>query len=309
MQQPYLKLFLPDADNPFEQLQAEQAAAVAERHGIRLDVDFARGDFAVQVRQIYQATHSENGRPDLVLVMPVNEAALKSLSEATVVSGIGWVFLNRMAGSVSSLQQLRPGTPVAYVAPDQKEIGRIHARQVRLLFPQGANVLYVHGRITTSSAEARQIGFREALVTAGPKIDVVSALDGNWNAKDSESAIARWLQLMLPARLRVDAVVCQSDYMAAGALEALRRTAEALNLPHVRTIPVLGCDGLTSVGKKLVDDGRLAATIVVPTTSDRAVEMIAIACRNATPLPPELLLAPKGYPDDAALIRRHRQTA
>jgi ABC-type sugar transport system substrate-binding protein len=305
---PYLRLFLTDADNPFEKMHAEAAVAAAERLGARLEVQFAGNDFAVQVRQIYESTHREGDKPDVVIVMPVKEAALKSLSETTVSGGVGWVFLNRCAGTIEGLRQLAPTMLVSFVAPDQKQIGRIHARQARLLLPQGGSVLYIHGRITTSSAEARQAGFREALATPGPAIDVVACLDGNWNAQDTQSVLTRWLQLMVPAKLRLDAIVCQSDFMAAGALEALRATAERLNNPGVARLPVLGCDGLISVGKKLVDDGRLAATVVVPTSSDRAVELVVAAFHGA-PLPAELLLEPRGYPDDAALARRHRQTA
>jgi len=305
---PYLRLFLTDADNPFEQMHAEAAAVAAERLGARLEVQFAGGDFSVQVRQIYESTHREGDKPDVVLVMPVKEAALKSLSETTVSNGVGWVFLNRFAGTIEGLRQVNPRMLVSFVAPDQKHIGRIHARQARLLLPQGGSVLYIHGRITTSSAEARQAGFREALAMPGPPIDVVACLDGNWSSQDTQSVLTRWLQLMVPANLRVDAIVCQSDFMAAGALEALRLTAERLNNPTVARLPVLGCDGLTSVGKKLVDDGRLAATVVVPTSSDKAVELVVAAYRGAS-LPAEVLLEPRAYPDDAALMRQHRQTA
>jgi len=306
--QPYLRLFLTDADNPFEQMHAESAAVAAERLGARLEVQFAGGDFSVQVRQIYESTHREGDKPDVVLVMPVKEAALRSLSETTVSAGVGWVFLNRLAGTIEGLRQVNPRMLVAFVAPDQKHIGRIHARQARLLLPQGGSVLYVHGRITTSSAEARQAGFREALAMPGPPIDVVACLDGNWNSQDTQSVLTRWLQLMVPAKLRLDAIVCQSDFMAAGALEALRATAERLNNPMVARLPVLGCDGLTSVGKKLVDDGRLAATVVVPTSSDKAVELVVAAYRGAS-LPAEVLLEPRAYPDDVTLMRQHRQTA
>ena len=308
MPAPYLRLFLTDAENPFEKMQAETATAVAERLGARLEVLFAANDFAVQVRQIYESTHRPD-RPDAVLVMPVKEAALKSLSESTVTNGVGWVFLNRIAGTVAGLRQLNPSVLVSYVAPDQAEIGRIHARQARLLLPKGGTVLYIHGRITTSSAEARRAGFREALGTPGPKIDVVASLDGNWSAQDTQSVLTRWLQLMVPAKLRLDAIVCQNDYMATGALEALRVTAERLNTPAVARLPVVGCDGMVAVGKKLVDEGRLAATVIVPPSSDRAVELVVAAYRGRTPLPPEMLLAPRAYPDDSVLMRYHRQTA
>jgi len=309
MSRPYLRLFLTDADNPFEKMQAESATAVAERLGARLDVQFAANDFSLQVRQIYESTHREQDRPDVVLVMPVKEAALKSLSESTVTGGVGWVFLNRIAGSVSALRQVNPNVLVSYVAPDQLEIGRIHARQVRMLLPQGGTVLYIHGRITTSSAEARRTGFREALALPGPKVDLVACLDGNWSAQDTQGVLSRWLQLMVPAKLRLDAIVCQSDFMASGALEALRQTADRLNNHQVSRLPVLGCDGMVSVGKKLVDDGRLAATVIVPPSSDRAVELVVAAFRQQAVLPAEVSLPPRGYPDDASLMRRHRQTA
>jgi inositol transport system substrate-binding protein len=309
MDRPYIRLFFPDADNPAEQLQAEQAAAAAERLHITLDIEFASSDFALQVRQIYKSTRQDVDRPDVVLVMPVQEAALKTLSESTVASGIGWVFLNRSAGNVPTLRQLSPHVPVSFVTPDQKEIGRIHARQLRRVFPEGANILYVQGRVTTSSAEARYAGLREALAQPGPKIEVVSALDGNWSSKDTQATLVRWLQLMLPAKLRVDAIVCQSDFMAMGALEALKIMADKLGTPALRNLPVIGCDGMTSVGKKLVDDNRLTATVIVPTTADRAIELVVAACREHVDMKTEVLLPPRGYPDDATLIRRTRQTA
>jgi ABC-type sugar transport system substrate-binding protein len=309
MERPYVRLFFPDADNPAEQLQAEQATAAGDRLKITLDVEFAGGDFALQVRQIYKATRQDIEKPDIVVVMPVQEAALKTLSESTVAAGIGWVFLNRSAGNVPALRQLKPGVPASFVTPDQKEIGRIHARQLRRLFPDGANILYVQGRVTTSSAEARHAGLREALASPGPKIEVVSSLDGNWSAKDTQATLVRWLQLMLPAKLRVDAIVCQSDFMAMGAIEALKVMADKLGNPALRSLPVLGCDGMTSVGKKLVDEGRLASTVVVPTTADKAIEAIVQAYRDKSELAAEILLPPRGYPDDATLVRRNRATA
>jgi len=309
MHRPYVRLLFPDADNPAEQLQAEQATIASDRLKITLDVEFAGGDFALQVRQIYKATRQDVEKPDVVIVMPVQEAALKTLSESTVASGIGWVFLNRSAGNVPALRQLKPGIPVSLVTPDQKEIGRIHARQLRRLFPEGANILYVQGRVTTSSAEARHAGLREALASPGPKIEVVSALDGNWSAKDTQATLVRWLQLMLPAKLRVDAIVCQSDFMAMGAIEALKVMADKMGNPALRSLPVIGCDGMTSVGKKLVDEGRLSATVVVPTTADKALELVVQAHRENREMAPEVHLPPRGYPDDATLIRRNRQTA
>ena len=305
----YVRLFLPDSDNPYQQLQAKEARDAAARLGLRVDVDSADGDFSLQVRQIFKATRQDSGPPRVVIVMPVQESALKSLAESTVALGIGWIFLNRSAGSLRALRASNPKVPASLVSPDQKEIGRVQARQLRRLFPQGAHILYIQGRVTTCSAEARAAGLREGLAQPGPRIEMASTLDGNWTARDAEASVTRWLHLMMPAGLRVDAVVCQSDFMAMGALAALRMAAETMGKAALRSLPVLGCDGLPGVGRRLVDEGRLVSTVTVPTTAGKALEGVAAFYRHGTAMPEEIRLTPRGYPDDAALGRQEREWA
>jgi len=100
--------------------------------------------------------------------------------------------------------------------------------------------------------------------------------------------------------------VCQSDFMALGAMEALQGCATRLHNEALASLPVLGCDGLADVGRRLVDEGRLAATVTVPTTADKALEGIAAFHRYGTALPQETHLTPHGYPDEVALGRRGR---
>jgi ABC-type sugar transport system substrate-binding protein len=309
MQRPYVRLFLPDGDNPYQLLQAENAATAADRLTLTLDIDFAEGDFGLQVRQIVQAARQDVEKPDVIMVMPVQEAALKSLSEEIVRGGCGWIYLNRTAGNVSVLRQLNPRIPTGYVAPDQKEIGRVQARILRTLFHRrSVHVLYLQGRATTSSAQERHAGFVEGIKAAGAGVELSGILDGNWSARDAEAALTRWLQLAIPARMHIDAVVCQSDFMAQGALAALALAAERLNDPALGSMPVIGCDGMTSVGKRLVDQGRLAATVVVPSTADKALASV-VGHRNGSLMPEEILLVPRAYPDESVLERRARHSA
>jgi len=305
----HVRLFLPDSDNPYQERQAAHAHAAARRLGIDLDVEFAAGDFSLQVRQIFKATRQDGDGLSAVVVMPVQESALKSLSEATVSMGIGWVYLNRGANNIDALRRANPKVPSFLVTPDQHEIGRVHARQLRRLFPQGAQILYIQGRVTTCSSEARAAGLRAGLAEPGPRIEIVSTVDGNWSAKDAEASTARWLQLMLPARLRIDAVVCQSDFMAMGALEALRTTSDKLGMPLLRELPVLGCDGVADVGQRLVEEGHLTATVVVPTTADKALESLVAFARDGAAVPEEIRLAARGYPEDRVLARHARESA
>jgi ABC-type sugar transport system substrate-binding protein len=297
-------LLLPDSRNPYMQLSAEAASQLAERLDISIDIQFAEGDFTTQVRHVYMAMRSVP-RPAIVMVTPVREAALKTLSEQTIDAGIGWFWLSRSLGNEAELRQKYPALPICLVTPDQREAGRIQARQVRALLPGGGHILYVQGRMTNQSAGLRADAFRDALRGSG--VEIIGELDGNWSGPDAGQAVLRWMRVMRPTTLRPQAIVCQSDAMAVGLLETLgAATAEGLDLGR---LPILGADGLRAIGRHLVDAGQLAATILLPITTERALHLAAAFLDRGERPPAEVVLTPTPYPDEATLVRRWRRTA
>jgi ABC-type sugar transport system substrate-binding protein len=305
MNRPLIRLLLPDAYNPHEQFQAEQARLAAERLEATIDVDFARADLALQVRQVLRAAFQGTERPDAIVIMPVEDAAFRALSDMVVRSSIGWICLNRDPGNLAELRQACPKVPVSFIAPDQREIGRMHARQLRTLFPRVARILYVLGGASTSSAQERHRGLKEGLALPGPAIRIDGTVEGNWTARESRTAVTTWLRERVSAGgPRLDAIVCQSDFMAIGAIEAMKTVAQEQGAPFLTGLAVVGCDGLISVGKRLVDEGKLAATVVAPTTADKAVEAVVAWARNGVPLPERLLLRSQEYPDQSLLEPR-----
>ena len=303
----HVTLFLPDSKNPYMQLSAEAASRIAEKMQVSLEIQFAEGDFTIQVRQLYTATRAVP-RPAVVLVTPVQESALQSFSEQTVGAGIGWFWLNRSVGNENALRAQFPGVPVCLVSPDQPEAGRIQARQVKTLLPAGGRVLFVQGRMTNQSARLRAEAFHAALKTSG-SLEVIGELDGNWSADGAKQAVTRWLDVMRPTRLRPDAVVCQNDAMATGIFEVLQALAAKIAEPELARVPVIGADGLHAIGRHMVDVGKLAATTLLPTAADRALQAAAAFFETGEMPPAQIILPPAGYPDEATLIRRWRRTA
>jgi len=305
MNRPLIRLLLPDAYNPHEQFQAERARLAAERLEASIDVDFARAELSLQVRQVLRAAFQGAQRPDAIVVMPVEDAAFRTLSDMVARSGIGWICLNRDPGNLAELRQAYPKVPVSFIAPDQREIGRMHARQLRTLFPRVARILYVLGGASTSSAQARHMGLKEGLALPGPAIKIDGTVEGHWTAKESRAAVGAWLRERVSAGApRLDAIVCQSDFMAIGAIEAMKTVAQEHGAAFLADLAVIGCDGLSSVGKRLVDEGKLAATVVAPTTADKAVEAMVAWVRSGVPVPERLLLRSQEYPDQSVLEPR-----
>jgi len=299
-------LLLPDSKNPYMQLSAEVAKSAAARLGLRLAIHFAEGDFTTQIRQVHAAARGEQP-PRIFLVTPVQEAALHSLSVQLAARGHGWFWLSRSSGSHGELRQRFPNVPSCLVSPDQMEAGRIQARQLRALFPSGAHVLQVQGRMINQSAQLRSEGLLDEVKRSGVPIDFVANLDGNWSAADTKTCVSQWLKTAVSSRHRIDAIVCQSDEMATGVLEVLRELGPEARPRLARRLPILGCDGLRGVGCRLVDEGQLAATTILPTTTEKSLQLCdAYFATGALP-PAEVILPPLPYPDEATLVRLWRQ--
>jgi ABC-type sugar transport system substrate-binding protein len=189
---------------------------------------------------------------------------------------------------------------VATIGPDQVEAGRLQGRQVRALLPSGGFILYVLGPALTASAQDRLAGLQEAL--DGSRVEV-SQVYGNWQTGLAEEAVAEWLRVVLQTRVRLDLVVCQNDAMAVGARNVLERLAA--QHPDLTRVAVTGLDGRDDVGKTLVDQGRLAATIVLPSSGAPAVEWLAKAFKGES-VPRAVVLPVTSYPDLPELEKRRR---
>jgi ABC-type sugar transport system substrate-binding protein len=305
---PRLALFLPEPSSAYQQAMAAEAVTTSNRLGLDLiDLSFAEASEGTnqltdQVRQIYGIISAPEGeRPDAILIMPVQEAALHAIVEKALASGIGVVFINRTTSDIGILRQSFPGIPASFVTPDQVEAGRIQARQLAALLPRGGNVMYVQGRASNTSAQGRAAGFHEGMATTN--LQIATALEANWSTDMAKSSVARWLRMMLPSGYRVDAVACQSDVMAVGALHALRGLAADMGRELDR-VPVLGVDGVETVGRRLVDEGKLVATVTMPTTTGRAIELLAAWFRDRQPLPPRVVLPPTPYPPEKTMLQR-----
>jgi ABC-type sugar transport system substrate-binding protein len=293
MQRGRVSLFLPDPGNDFVRALAEDTTEAARRYGFQLDVEFSANQAVEQIQQAFAVLRAPEGeRPRAILAMPVHDPSLERVARAAAAAGVGWVCLHRMTGDIEAIRREFPNVLVSLIAPDQEEIGRIQGRELLTLFPAGASVLYVQGRSDNLSTTQRAGGLRETI--SGSKVKIADVIDGNWSASDTERLMGRWLRLLI-AHTPVDVVTCQNDAMAIGARKALREAAAALGRPALADLPIIGCDGLPEIGRRLVDSGELSSTVVLPMAGSVAIQQVAQA-QDTGALPPlRTLLAPQPY--------------
>jgi ribose transport system substrate-binding protein len=288
---------LPDSANEFQQLQVADAQQTAKRLGLELEVREADGNAVLQIQQLFKFVHAPDP-PRALLVEPVAEVGMERVAQKAAAAGIGFGLLNCTASYVGALHVQHPALAVFTLGSDQVEIGRLQGRQMRRLLPEGGTALYLQGPLAASAARERLQGAHEVL--AGTRIETV-VLDAMWTEESAAAAVAKWLRLRTTEGQTIDLVACQDDSMATGALRAFREAPELTK--RWGEIPFLGIDGLPT-GQRMVADGRLTATIVMPSNTGPALEALGAWLRTGTPPPTAIQVPVRSFPPEDQLAPR-----
>ena len=284
-----LVVCLTSAEQEYQALQGEDARAASRRLSARTEVLFAEDNAVMQIQQIFRLVHApEEERPAAVLLHTRVPDGLERVARNAARAGIGWFLLNRGAPYLEALRAEHPGLALATITTDHAEIGRIQARQLARHAPEAQQVLYLQGPVDASAARQRLDGFEESARERGC---VLRVLNAEWTAASAEKAVTAWLRLKTAERFVPQAVVCQNDNMARGTRGALE-----LQRPEWARLPFFGCDGLPASGRRDVDEGRLAATVALPSCAGPAIELALRWKRDGVLPPVETVLAPTPYP-------------
>lgn len=284
-------------DNDYQMEQAAAAQAVTRRLGVNTQIIYADNDAINQSQQLLKVIQSRSeAHPDGIIFEPVGGTALPQVARAAAAAGIGWVVLNRDIEYITELRKAYR-VPVFAVSSDHKEIGRIQGRQFAALLPRGGSILYIQGPAENSAAQQRTMGMYETK----PVEVQVKLMKAQWTEASSYRAVSSWLRLSTSHQTRIDAIGAQDDSMAMGARKAFQELPEGPARDHWLSLPYTGCDGLPKTGQAWVKRGLLAATIFVPPSAGRALEMLVQAINTGT-LPPERsLIEPVSVPPLEAL--------
>jgi ribose transport system substrate-binding protein len=173
------------------------------------------------------------------------------------------------------------------------EVGRIQARQMMALLPRGGSVLYIQGPSVSSVSKDRHTGLMELL----PNNVHLSTLRGRWTEESAYQSVCSWFKLMTAQKSRIDVILAQNDVMGMGARKAIEDTMTGPERDNWLEIPVTGCDGVPKTGQAWVRTGKLAATVVVPPSSGKALTLMMQALSKRTVLTEHIFTVPTPFPE------------
>ena len=275
--------------------EAERVATELTRSGfpLRVEVHHALGDEKRQMQQMEEGRLAQP-HPDLFIVIPINKEDVYTILSQIVSAreDVTCVFLHQPLTRMHLAAREDHKGRLFSVSADQKEIGRLQARQFAAMLPDGAgDVLYVQGRQNSYATAQRMLGLLDEVPrTAGVKVNGQRVF-GDWSSGSVKPALEGWKQL--GGKLEwIQAAGAQNDDMAMG-LAALLTTEGC-------SVPVIGVDGLEP-GRKAVADGTLAATVVQPLGVGHALRLfrdLHVGAREADLIPADgnVVLPPESYP-------------
>ena len=291
-------LFLRSNDNDYQQRLKEVGLREAKRQGFDIAIESAQNDATRQVDQIRAAIkNASTTKLVALLVSTVRDDVLPEMVREAAEAGIDWALLNE-GKFIDEIRAQYPNRAIFVVSPDQMEIGRIHGRQVRALVGSSGKVLCVTGPVNAVTAMQRLEGLKEILADDFSIIE----LNADWTSERARMAVARWAGDLAAGAEMPGMFVAHNDEMALGVRQALRDLASQKDLP-LATAFITGCDGSQTFGQRLVREGRLKATVIMPPASGVAIEWIA-RVRAKSELPPVRVLQPvTSFPVASSLKR------
>ena len=242
---PKVALVMKSLANEFFLTMEDGAKAYQKDHSADFDL-VSNGikdesDTAAQIRIVEQMIVS---KVDALVIAPADSKALVPVIKKAKDAGIMVINIdNQLDPDVLKSKNL----DVPFVGPDNRKGARLVGDYLATKLQKGDEVGIIEGVSTTTNAQMRSAGFKDAMDAAGMKID--STQSGNWEI-DKGNAVAA---AMLNEYPNLKALLAGNDSMALGAVSAVRAAGKA------GKVQVVGYDNINAI-KPMLKDGRVLAT-------------------------------------------------
>ncbi|AIL61161.1 sugar ABC transporter substrate-binding protein [Pseudomonas alkylphenolica] len=180
-----------------------------------------------------------------LVIAPADSKALVPVVKKAMDAGITVVNIdNRLDPEVLKSKNLS----VPFVGPDNHKGARLVGEYLaKEKLKAGDEVGIIEGVSTTTNAQQRTAGFKDAMEAA--QIKIVSVQSGDWEIAKGNAVAAS----MLNAHPELKALLAGNDSMALGAVSAVRAAGKA------GQVQVVGYDNINAI-KPMLKDGRVLAT-------------------------------------------------
>ena len=244
-EKPKVALVMKSLANEFFLTMEDGAKAYQKAHSADFDL-VSNGikdetDTANQIRIVEQMIVS---KVNALVIAPADSKAMVPVIKKAVDAGITVINIdNQLDPAVLKSKNIS----VPFVGPDNRKGARLVGEYLAKQLKAGDEVGIIEGVSTTTNAQQRTAGFKDAMEAA--QIKVVSLQSGDWEINAGNRVAAA----MLSEYPNLKALLAGNDSMAVGAVSAVRAAGKA------GKVQVVGYDNINAI-KPMLNDGRVLAT-------------------------------------------------
>lgn len=238
-------LFLiPDVNDTFRASLADAIKSAGSSLGVTIDYVETNGDAEFEINQVAGAKAAGY---DAIILRPIDGSTALQMNVAS--NGLPIVYVNNQPSD-----DHLTANKYVYVGSDENDAGRYQAEYVlqKLGNPSSMNVIIFQGEAGHSATVARSASVKKTLKNAGCNATYVFVEPANWSDTEAREKFA----IFMKTGQDVDAIFCNNDTMALGAIEGLKD----FGLDYTK-IPVTGVDA-TADGCASILAGEMAFTVL-----------------------------------------------
>ncbi|MDR6608877.1 sugar ABC transporter substrate-binding protein [Pseudomonas synxantha] len=244
-EKPKVALVMKSLANEFFLTMEDGAKAYQKDHSGEFDL-ISNGikdetDTAGQTRIVEQMILA---KVNALVIAPADSKAMVPVIKKAIDAGITVINIdNQLDPAVVKSKNIN----VPFVGPDNRKGARLVGDYLAKQLKAGDEVGIIEGVSTTTNAQQRTAGFKDAMEAA--QIKVVSLQSGDWEI-DKGNKVAASILSEYP---QTKALLAGNDSMAVGAVSAVRAAGKA------GKVQVVGYDNINAI-QPMLKDGRVLAT-------------------------------------------------
>lgn len=223
-------------------LSGAVSRAAAADPDIDLTLVNANNDGPTQLGQVKAAIAAH---ADAIVILGVDGKTEVAAGNMAAAGKVPLVFLNRLPPTDHFAGQ------VSIVSSNDLVAGRLQMRLIAGKLHGAGNIVILRGEDGHPAAAERTQGVKEILARQ-PGIHLIEETTGNWQRDQAERLVTRWLS----KGDHIDAILCNNDEMAIGAINALKKA----HIPAGKVL-VAGVDG-TPDGLEAIRSGYLTLSLL-----------------------------------------------
>jgi ribose transport system substrate-binding protein len=246
---------VPPTDHGWLGAISKNAKSAAEQYD---DVDFQLLQAADADSQAQQVEQAISQKPDVLVVLPQDGAALTPVAQKAERAGIPVVNIDRLFTA--------PDAATSTILGDNYQIGVLAADYISDQLKCKGNVVEIQGLAGISVTTDRTKGFTDELKKKCPDggVKIVASQPGDFNPDQGLKVMENILQ----AQKKIDAVYTHDDDMAQGVVQAIR------NAGREDEMFLTGVGGSQDAMKQIKEGGLYRATFLYnPSMSSSAINL------------------------------------